>query len=321
MGCHLALTMTSISQGTTYLGSFDSVVLSANFLSLPCMICIHFSVADADKKRTESDHTEILVTTQLEKVRDLRLEAATDSSLTVKWDPVKVVSSMTYRLEIKYVVLAEGDEQEFNRIVDVPGDRKEDTLADLSSGRAYVVSVTSLAKTVKDNEATSDAVKATFMTKPSTPTGLKPTKDGTSIQFMPSSKAQDYIVKWHLEPNSSIEETPKTDSLTVTKPQDQKDEDTVTVLTTKNMPGLTPGIYTISVCSRVTDNGITAQSNDLMESFILSEGVWSKADTAELDLVNMVCFLRSVSLSLLYLLRNIAYFYRAGRQVDQNLTT
>ena len=299
----------------------DPAVLFANIQSLSCLICIHFSVADADKKRTESDHTEILVTTQLEKVRELRLEAATDSSLTVKWDPVKVVSSMTYRLEIKYVA-AEGDEQEFNRIVDVPGDRKEETLADLSSGRAFVVSVTSLAKTVKDNEATSDAVKATFMTKPSPPTGLKPTKDGTSIQFMPSSKAQDYIVKWHLEPSSSIEETPKTDSLTVTKPQDQKDEETVvTVLTTKNMPGLTPGIYTISVCSRVTDNGITTQSNELMESFILSEDVWSKADTAELDLVNMVCFLRSVSFSMLYLLRSIAYFFRAGRQVDQNLKT
>ena len=37
----------------------------------------------------------------LEKVRDLRLEEATDTALTLKWDPVKVVSTQTYRLEIR----------------------------------------------------------------------------------------------------------------------------------------------------------------------------------------------------------------------------
>ena len=37
----------------------------------------------------------------LEKVRDLRLEEATETALTLKWDPVKVVSTQTYRLEIR----------------------------------------------------------------------------------------------------------------------------------------------------------------------------------------------------------------------------
>ena len=44
---------------------------------------------------------ELEVTTMLEKVRDLRLEEATETALTLKWDPVKVVSTQTYRLEIR----------------------------------------------------------------------------------------------------------------------------------------------------------------------------------------------------------------------------
>ena len=55
----------------------------------------------SDKRRTESEPGELEVTTSLEKVRDLRLEEATETALTLKWDPVKVVSTQTYRLEIR----------------------------------------------------------------------------------------------------------------------------------------------------------------------------------------------------------------------------
>ena len=65
-----------------------------------------------DGKRTESEPSTISIITLPEKVRNLKLDSSTPTSLTIKWDAPVVSTSHKYKVSISGAAKSTGDDDE-----------------------------------------------------------------------------------------------------------------------------------------------------------------------------------------------------------------
>lgn len=206
-------------------------------------------IAEEDR-RTESDKAHVSLTTSLEKVVNLVMEASTPNSMSVKWDPIFVSQRLKYKLKIESIqdeqvwldclgsrvdqikrkVRLERDginfdeEKErvkkFTRTVKaISGDQKSHQFIDLpdyfGAGFPYVVDIVATCKTAKGKEAVSDKVSGIFQTKPYPPSKLE--VQNRTIQWSPSRTphVNEYHISWtQIGINGSIVQSWTTEIIT-----------------------------------------------------------------------------------------------------------
>lgn len=160
-----------------------------------------------DGKRTESEpFTLSNVATKPEKVRNLKLDSSTPTSLTIKWDAPVVSTSYKYKVSINGNTLTDDNSfegsmdlltgndvgggssnlehkiTEYASTIEVPGDKTQYTfskLPDIGTGHAYNIDVVVVATTSKEAEVSSDSSRGTFVTRPLAPTNFRVDKDKT----------------------------------------------------------------------------------------------------------------------------------------------
>ena len=232
-----------------------------------------------EERRSESEAVQMEVTTRLETVRNLKLEESTTDSLNVKWDPVKVMPTLKYLIHISSVDI-EGDEsinedvyRSFTRTVEVSGQDRNRLLRDLPdgpwSGMPYLVTITTKAVTLRENEASSEPLKEIFITKPMPPTSIKPSE--TKIEFTPSESSNlvHHLVEWVKEGEQDA-------------PQDFQEAISLSTATFGSQI-TEPGTYRFKLCAVSNFESPqfgtkTSKSSFAEERLLLGEdGKWSKA--------------------------------------------
>jgi hypothetical protein len=163
-----------------------------------------------DGKRTESEPAMLSIITLPEKVRNLRLDNAAPTSLTVKWDAPVVSTSHKYKVTISGRMPASDDDEEemidwvtpvdpiggstlnvseqarrtisdYASTIEVAGDKTQYTFSKLpeivGTGHAYTVEVVVVAASSRDGEVSSETTSGVFVTRPLAPTNLRLDKD------------------------------------------------------------------------------------------------------------------------------------------------
>ena len=186
-----------------------------------------------DGKRTDSEPASLSIITLPEKVRNLRLDNAAPTSMTIKWDAPVVSTSHKYKVSISGATPTNEDEEdemidfvtpvdniggstmnipeqvrnikisEYASTIEVPGDKTQYTFTKLpdivGTGHAYTVDVVVVAQSLREGEVSSLAASGVFVTRPLAPTNLRLDKDrprGIIWYRSMTPSVRKYRVRW-----------------------------------------------------------------------------------------------------------------------------
>lgn len=255
----------------------------------------------SDGKRTESEPFVLgNVATQPEKVRNLRLDNSTPTSIAIKWDAPVVSTNYKYKVSISGKTWSAVNDDEpdsldwaptneagdvpmnpdqarvkisdYASTIEVPGDKTQFTFSKLpeivGTGHSYTIEVVVVATTSKEAEVYSDPSSGVFVTRPLAPTNLRiDTKRPRAITFYKSMtpSVSKYRIKWRpAEESVNPDASQKVEEAFLLKPSVEDPYDNN--LSFSFQPTLIVGaVYKVNVYAIVEMNNQTFESKELHE--------------------------------------------------------